>query len=116
MGVKGDQINHIAKIIAVADIYDAMTSNRIYKSKESPFEVFDMMENETFGYLDPKVVSAFLSNIASYYIGDFVKLNTGEIGEIVHINPRHISQPLVKAADRYIDLTMELDKKVVELL
>lgn len=116
MGVKGDQISPIAKIIAVADIYDAMTSNRIYKAKESPFEVFDMMENETFGYLDPRVVTAFLGNIAAYYIGDFVKLTTGEIGEIVYINPRHASQPVVKVADTYIDLSQTTGKKIKELL
>lgn len=115
-GVKGPQIHDFAKIVAVADIYDAMTSNRAYRGKESPFEVFELMENDSFGILDPKVTSTFLSNIASYYIGDFVKLNTGDIGEIVYINPSHISQPIIKADDVYIDLTHDTNIKIIELI
>ncbi len=115
-GARGEQINEIAKIIAVADIYDAMTSNRVYRERESPFEVFEKMENKTFGLLDPKVINAFLNNIASYYIGDIVKLNTGEIGEIVYINPRHVSQPLVKVGNKYLDLTLERGVRINELI
>lgn len=116
IGAKGNQIHEFAKIIAVADIYDAMTSKRVYKDKGSPFEVFAMMENEAFGVLDTKVVRAFLSNIASYYIGDFVILNNGEIGEIIYINPNHISQPLVKSGNRYLDLSIDTKIKIQELL
>lgn len=115
-GVKGSQIHDFAKIVAVADIYDAMTSNRAYRGKESPFEVFELMENDSFGVLDPKVTSTFLSNIASYYIGDFVKLNTGDIGEIIYINPNHVSQPIVKADDVFIDLAHEPGIKILELI
>lgn len=116
LGAKGSQIHEFAKIIAVADIYDAMTSARVYRDKGSPFEVFELMENNTFGVLDPITVNAFLNNIASYYIGDFVRLNTNEIGEIIYINSRHISQPLVKVGDRYLDLTIEKKLKILEIL
>jgi HD-GYP domain-containing protein (c-di-GMP phosphodiesterase class II) len=115
-GLKGDQIHEFAKIIAVADIYDAMTSNRSYREKESPFEVFELMEKDTFGVLDHKVTSIFLNNIASYYIGDIVKLSTGDIGEIVYINPTHISQPIVKVDNIYIDLAFERHIKVLEII
>ncbi|MCR4437034.1 MAG: hypothetical protein QHH06_02340 [Clostridiales bacterium] len=74
------------------------------------------MENNAFGVWDPVVVKAFLTNMAAYYIGDFVKLNTGVIGEIVYINPRHISQPLIRVNDNYIDLTMHLEIKIEELI
>jgi putative nucleotidyltransferase with HDIG domain len=116
MNVKGDKINDIAKIIAVADIYDAMTSNRAYKEKEPPFEVFELMENEAFGVLSTPVVNAFLNNISSYYIGDFVKIDTGELGQIVYINPRHIARPLLKIDGKYVDLSIETKLKIVELL
>lgn len=115
-GIKGPQIHEFGKIVAVADIYDAMTSNRAYRGKESPFEVFELMENDSFGILDPKVTSTFLNNIASYYIGDFVKLSTGDIGEIVYINPSHVSQPIVKADEIFIDLSHETGIKILELI
>ncbi len=116
LGIKGDQIHKFAKIIAVADIYDAMTSNRIYRIKDSPFKVFELMENHAFGFLDSFVVSTFLNNIAAYYIGDLVMLNTGEKGEIIYINARHISQPVVRVGEKYIDLSLERDVKIVEML
>lgn len=115
-GLKDKSIHNYAKIIAVADIYDAMTSDRVYKFRKSPFEVFEIMENDSFGVLDTKIVSTFLLNIAAYYIGDLVKLSTGEIAEIIHINSRHISQPLVKVNEKFIDLSTDLSIKISELL
>jgi HD-GYP domain-containing protein (c-di-GMP phosphodiesterase class II) len=116
LGAKAPQIHEFAKIIAIADIYDAMTSARSYREKGSPFEVFELMENNAFGVLDPKAVTTFLTNIASYYIGDFVRLNTNEIGEIIYINSRHISQPVIKVGNRYLDLTLDTKIKIVELI
>ena len=115
-GAKGDQINMMARIIAVADIYDAMTSNRVYREKESPFEVFHIMEEEAVGKLDLTVVNAFLSNIAAYYVGDFARLSTGEVCEIVYINPRLVSRPIIRVDDKYIDLSKEKELKILEIL
>jgi putative nucleotidyltransferase with HDIG domain len=116
LGARGSQIHHFAKIVAVADIYDAMTSNRSYKQKDSPFDVFYLMENSTFGVLDTKVVRAFLSNMAAYYIGDFVRLNTGDMGEIVYINPMRISQPIIRVNTSYVDLSNKVNVKIAELV
>ena len=93
-----------------------MTSNRTYHQKESPFDVFSLMEKEMFGIFDQRVISAFLINIGAYYIGDFVKICTGDIGEIVYINPNHISQPIIRVNNMFIDLSMENKIKIVELI
>lgn len=116
LGLKGDQIHDFGKIIAVADIYDAMTSNRSYKKMDCPFEVIEKLESNSFGTLDHRVVNVFLHNIASYYMGDFVKLSNGDIGEIVYINPYNISKPIIKVDDVYIDLAHEKGIKVLELI
>ncbi len=116
LNLKGDQIGEYAKIVAVADIYDAMTSNRVYKEKGSPFEVFELMEKDAFGVFDQRVISAFLKNIGTYYIGDFVRISTGDIGEIIYINPNHISQPIIRANNKFIDLSLEKDVKILELI
>ena len=115
-GMKGDQIHHFAKIIAVADTYDAMTSNRAYRHMECPFDVLEQLEKGCFGKLDHRVVNTFIKNIASYYMGDFVRLSTGEIGEIVYINPYNVSKPIVKTDDIYIDLANEKQVKILELI
>jgi len=116
MAAKGHQIHTFAKIIAIADIYDAMTSERCYRSRQTPFEVLEMFENECFGILEPRYRMTFTSNIANYYIGDMVRLNTDEIAEIIHINPFHISKPLIRINNTYIDLAKEKDLKIVELI
>ncbi len=115
-GLKSAQIHDYAKIIAVADIFDAMTSNRAYKKMECAFDVIERMQKENFGKLDHMVLQTFLKNIASYYMGDFVKLSTGDIGEIVYINPFNISKPIIKVDDVYIDLSRENQVKILELI
>lgn len=116
IGAKSNRIHDFAKIIAVADIYDAMTSERVYKERESPFEVFELMEEKTIGQLSVEVVLTFLNNIASYYIGDLVMLSNGETGEIIHINPRHVSKSIIKAKEKYLDLSVEKDIKIKYLI
>lgn len=115
-GLKAGQINDFAKITAVADIFDAMTSDKAYRSKTCPFDVIETMEKDFFGVLDHKVVSVFLKNIASYYIGDFVKLSNGSIGEIVFINPHNISKPIVKSNNLYIDISTQKNIRILELI
>ncbi len=115
-GLKGQQIHPFAKIIAVADMYDAMTSNKAYRKMICPFDVIENIEKDYFGILDHRVVSVFLHNIASYYIGDFVKLSNGDIGEIIYINQNNVSKPILKANNQFIDLTVKKDIRIVELI
>lgn len=103
----GSQIPLYAKIIAVADIYDAMTSNRSYRDKLCPFEVIKEFEMQTYGKLDTEVLSIFLKNIANSYLGDFVELSNGEIAEVVFINPNRVWQPIVRSGNDFIDLSKE---------
>lgn len=115
-GLKGQQIHPFGKIIAVADIYDAMTSNKAYRKMICPFDVIETIEKDYFGILDHRVVSVFLHNIASYYIGNFVKLSNGDIGEIIYINQNNVSKPIVKANNQFIDLTEKKDIRIDELI
>ncbi len=114
LGAKEDEIPDYAKIIAVADIYDAMTSNRSYREKMCPFDVIKNFEQETFGKLDTKVLTVFLKNIANSYLGDFVELNNGEIAEIVFINPNRVWQPIVKSGSEFIDLSNSGNKLFIK--
>lgn len=111
-----DQIHEYGKIVAVADVYDAMTSNRVYRAKQCPFEVFESIENGTFGKLDQRITSTFLNCIANYYVGDLCKLSTGEQAEITYIHPIYIARPLIRVDNVYIDLSKETDIKIVEML
>lgn len=104
-GATENQIPLYARIIAVADIYDAMTSNRTYRDKLCPFEVIKDFEMQTYGKLDTEVLSVFLKNIANSYLGDFVELKNGEIAEVIFINPSRVWQPIVRSGNDFIDLS-----------
>lgn len=99
------QIDKFAKIVSIADVYDAMTSKRVYRGPLCPFEAIEMFEKEGFQKFDPEFILPFLNCISQTYINNTVQLNNGKIGEIVLINPRCYARPMIKIGDRFIDLT-----------
>lgn len=116
MGLTGNQLNLYSKIITVADIFDAMTANRSYKSKDTPFKVFELMQHGSFGVLDPIVLNVFLDNITTYYIGAKVLLNTGENGVVIFMNKSNLSRPVVQVGDRYIDTSVSKIVRIKEFI
>jgi putative nucleotidyltransferase with HDIG domain len=115
-GIKGEKIGLYTKIISVADVYDALTSERVYKKRITPFETFMELTKIGYGYFDTKVLMTFLSNISTYYIGASVKMNNGETGKVVFVSPQSISTPIVSINGKYIDLLKNKDVKIVEML
>lgn len=116
LGLKSNQIHYYAKILAVVDVYDAMTSNRVYKKRQPPFDVLEMYESEYLTKCDAGIMLTFLKHISSYYVGTMVKLSDGSTGEIVYINSNRISRPLIKTNNAIIDLSMIPELKIVEML
>ena len=115
-GLKSAQIHYYAKVLAVVDVYDAMTSNRVYKKRQPPFDVLEMYESEYLTKCDAGIMLTFLKHISSYYVGTMVKLSDDSTGEIVYINSNRISRPLIKSKDSIIDLSSRPDLKIVEML
>lgn len=116
LGAKGDQIHQYAKVIAIADVYDAMTSDKVYSKRRSVFNVLKYMQDEMVNLLDRVMLSVFIERIVSHYIGDYVLLNTGEIGELVHVNPMYPLKPIVKVQNVFVDLYYEKDTELSDLL
>lgn len=116
-GVKSHQINIYGKIVAIADVFDAITSNRVYKKKQTPFDVFQIYESEYLTKFDTHILLTFLRRIASFYIGSKVRLNNELWGEIIFINDKAISRPMIKLEDSsIIDLSKEPDIFINELI
>ncbi|WP_459735242.1 HD-GYP domain-containing protein [Peribacillus sp. N1] len=84
--LKTKPMNLFSKIIAVADVFYAMTSERTYRKKQSPFKVLEMILHDDFGKFDIGVVKTLLSSFANFSIGSMVKLNNGFIAEIIFID------------------------------
>lgn len=111
-GILGDKLNLYSKVITVCDIFDAMTANRIYREKDTPLKVFELMQHGSFGILDPIVLKVFLDNITNYYIGSKVILNTGEKGEVVFMNKLDFSRPVVLVNNRYVDTSISKIERI----
>ncbi len=103
--LKGPQIDKFAKAVAIADVYDAVTSSRCYRGPLCPFIAISMFEEEGFQHYDPEMIIAFLHNIVNTYLLNTVRLNTGEVGEIIYVNSTHLSRPTIKVGNDYIDLS-----------
>lgn len=116
LGVKSEKIHEFAKIIAVCDIFDAMTTERIYKKKQSPFLVAEHIASNSFGFLDARIATVFINNISKFYVGNVVKLSNGDIGEIVYIHKEMPTRPLIKVEDKFIDLLSEKDKYILDVI
>ena len=103
--LRGPQIDKFAKAVAIADVYDAMTSARYYRGPICPFIAISMFEEEGLQKYDPEMIMAFLHNIVNTYLLNTVRLNTGEVGEIIFVNSANLSRPTIKVGNDYIDLS-----------
>lgn len=95
-GLKGDRIPFMAKIIALSDIFVALTSQRPHRKKYTPFEAIKILETDYMQKLDIVILSEFIKRIASNYIGNAVKLSNGLEGEILFINATSPLKPIIK--------------------
>ncbi|MDF2821728.1 MAG: uncharacterized protein K0R15_2169 [Clostridiales bacterium] len=115
-GLKMDQIHMFGKIIAIVDIYDAMTSDRSYHKRFSPFKVIRMFEQEAYGVLDTYLLLKFLKNIADNYVGCTAKLSNGQMGKIVFISSKSPSRPIVQLDGSMVDMQREHNLEIIEVL
>ena len=94
MGVAGDKIGKYAKIIAVADVYDALVTERPYKkgfAKRDAVEMIMAMTQE----LDIGAMKSFLKSIILYPVDSIVKLSNGKFAKVVENNPKNSLRPKV---------------------
>ena len=94
MGATEDKIHIFAKIIAVADIYDALVTERPYMKAFTPRDAVEMIMAMT-GELDLKVMQSFLESVILYPVGTNVDLSNGEKAKVVANNPKYVLRPTV---------------------
>lgn len=84
LGITSNSIDLMARIVSLVDVYDALTSDRVYKKKELPHIAAEYIKNNASTLFDPFIVDLFINNIAVYSEGTVVLLNTGELGSIIY--------------------------------
>ncbi|QGY39489.1 HD domain-containing protein [Pseudodesulfovibrio cashew] len=95
-GLKGEQISEIARLLAVVDVYDALTSKRVYKDPLPPGKVLAMMYKWRVTDFYPDIVEQFIKSLGVYPVGSFVRLSTGEHGVVTDHSPEHPLNPVVR--------------------
>jgi HD-GYP domain-containing protein (c-di-GMP phosphodiesterase class II) len=115
LGLKGDRITFFSRIIAVADVFHAMTSDRPYR-KASPFyETLTQINDHTFGELDPRISRLFIHKMMQSMIGHEVLLTDNRSGVIVMINPHDPLRPLVNIDEQFLDLSKDSSIQIVQV-
>ena len=109
LGLTGEKINSYAKIVAIADVYDAMTAARIYRGPLCPFKVISIFESEGLQKYDSHYILTFLEHVATTYMNNRVRLNNGMEGDVIFMNRNQYSRPMLQCSDKFIDLSKEPD-------
>jgi len=117
LALTADQMDPYAKIVAIADVYDALTAARTYRDPICPLEAIGLFQAEGLTKYDPKYLMIFLDGIMNAYLNYTVRLSNGETGRIVMMHRDSLSRPVIHVSDeRFIDLAKEPNITVLEIM
>lgn len=120
-GLKGDEISQAGRILAVVDVYDALTSKRPYKSAMLPNKALSILYSMAGEDFYPGYVEHFIKCVGIYPVGQVVQLNTGQLGVVAATEPTQPLRPMViivrdplgrPAPPRMVDLSSTSSVKI----
>lgn len=94
-GLKGERIPMYAQIVSIVDVYDAITSDRVYHMGISPHEALNLMYGWATSSFAPTLLEEFIKCLGIFPVGSLVELTTGEVGVVMTVNRKHHLQPIV---------------------
>ncbi len=90
-----NNIGAYARMIAIADVYDAMTSDRVYKQGVTPFRAFEFFQHQGAELFEQRYLKVFIDKMSSFLVGATVETTAGDTGRIVYSPPTAPFQPVV---------------------
>ncbi|MGE5554421.1 MAG: HD-GYP domain-containing protein [Betaproteobacteria bacterium] len=112
-GLQGREALLASRIVAVADVYDAMTSDRVYQRGQSDYAVLAHLRERGFSSLDPGVTRIFVEHLVYRTLGRLVRLTNGQLGRVVLVNEQEPGRPIVAVGNNLIDLRQRRDLSLV---
>lgn len=92
-------IRDFSKIVAIADVYDALTSDRPYRLAKTPMEAIEFIMANAYVKFDYVLVKLFMKNIIPYPVGSVVRLSDGSSGVVIKINKNYPLRPIIELID-----------------
>lgn len=92
----GTKMKRYASIVSVADFYDALTSERVYKKVIQPADAIKMIYSQSGKKFDPRVVNHFIKTVGIYPVGSIVELSNNKVAVVVAFSKDNLLQPIVK--------------------
>ena len=112
-----EHIHLFAKIIHIADVYDALVTKRVYKDAMNPADALEYLMGNAERLFDKELVATFMDYIAPYPLGVQVELSTGQKALVVKNNRAMLSRPIVRLdGGALVDLMEHLDITIIKLL
>lgn len=95
-GVFGSDIDSFVRIVSVVDVFDALTSDRVYREKIEPHLALEYLISMSKIQFDYETVRNFVQNVAIYPIGTGVRLSNKEVGVVLRVNKEFPTRPLIR--------------------
>jgi HD-GYP domain-containing protein (c-di-GMP phosphodiesterase class II) len=113
-GLKGEEISEYGRMVAITDVYDAITADRVYHKGMTPTQGLKKLLEWSGDHLDPLLVRQFIRCIGLYPVGSLVLLESGRLGVVVETNEEDQRLPAVRVM-YHTKFRMPITVKTIEL-
>jgi len=116
LGIHSKQIDYLSKIVAISDVFHALTSNRVYRNASPFYEILRQMYLGSLGNFDRDILLTFTKRLMNALVGSEVELTDGRTGKVVLINPMDPTRPLIQSNEIFIDLSKEIHLHMEQII
>ena len=94
-GLSEESLTPYTRMVAITDMYDAITSDRVYKRGENHLDAINLLTKASGHHLDPGLVIKFIECLGIYPLGSIVEMSSGEIAIVIEVNPEKKIKPKI---------------------